>query len=360
MKVENIISRILKICLQIFGIWPDSSCVLLSRIFWIISLIIEQIFQYQYIIIHFYSTELFEVMSMLSEAMSYSTVLMKLLIFWYKQRTFNSILMMMANDWEKYSNSEFNMFTMTCHVVVKHTDDKASNISTRPLVINMNLPFDFNRTYVYELTIIIQFIHVMLCTLLLGTLNSLLISLILHLGGQIDILCGWLTEIFPMNKKSNSNFFMVKKIIKKHQQIIAFSEHIEDLFSNIALVLFVSDTLIICCLGFVIIMSVGTPDAVKIIIRTLLFYFAMNMEAFVFCFAGEYLNSKSNSIGNAAYNSFWYESNSKNSRIILLLQMRSQKQLAITIGKIMNLSLERFSSIIKASASYISVLLAMS
>ncbi|XP_072750442.1 odorant receptor 4-like isoform X1 [Anoplolepis gracilipes] len=386
MKIKNIISQAIEIYLRIFGIWPDSSCILLRRIFWIIALAIEQILQYQYIILHFYSFELFEIMDLLGETMAYTIVLIKIVILWYKQRTFNKILAMMAIDWEKCPSSEVSMFTMTwnaklsrrfanmslilysvavifysSNIVVKHTyDNKISNTSTRPLVLNMKLPFDFNRTYVYELTIIIQFIHLMLCSCVTGILNALLINLILHLGSQIDILCEWLTEIFPMKKKSNPNYFMVKKIIKKHQRIITFSEHIENLYSNIALALFVSDTLIICCLGFVIVASIGTPDAIRIIIKTLFFYFVMNMEAFAYCFAGEYLSNKSKNIGDAAYNSFWYESNSKNGRIILLLIMRSQKQLTITIGKVVNLSLERFSSMLKASGSYISVLLAMS
>jgi len=60
-------------------------------------------------------------------------------------------------------------------------------------------------------------------------------------------------EIFPKEKKCNSRHFIVKKMIKKHQKIINFSKCIEDLYSYIAMVLFVSDTLIICCLGFTII-----------------------------------------------------------------------------------------------------------
>ncbi|XP_072750616.1 odorant receptor 4-like [Anoplolepis gracilipes] len=385
MKVKNVISLPIEICLRIFGIWPDSPCILSRRIFCIIALVIEQILQYQYIIIHFYSVELFEIMDIIGETMAYTIVLFKIVILWYKQRTFNKILRMMAIDWEKCSSSEVSRFTMTwnaklsrrfanlsltlyvvavifhcSHIVVKHTDnDKASNTSMRPLVMNMDLPFDFNLKYVYELTIMIQLIHIMLFSCANGLVNALLINLILHVGGQIDILCKWLTEIFPIKEKRNSNLFVIKKVIKKHQQIITFSEHIEDLYSNIALTLFVSDTLIICCLGFVLVVSVGTPHATNIIIRTLLFYFVMNMEAFVYCFAGEYLSNKSKNIGDAAYNSFWYESSSINSRIILLVVIRSQKQLNITIGKVANLSLERFSSILKASASYISVLLAM-
>jgi len=46
---------------------------------------------------------------------------------------------------------------------------------------------------------------------------------------------------------------MVKNLIKKHQKIIIFSEQIEDLYSYIAMVMFVTDTLIICCLGFTVV-----------------------------------------------------------------------------------------------------------
>ncbi|XP_011065057.1 PREDICTED: odorant receptor 67c-like [Acromyrmex echinatior] len=222
----------------------------------------------------------------------------------------------------------------------------------------MDLPFDANQRFVYESVIIAQFFFSLLCADANCLLNALLINLILHIGGQIDILRENLKEIFPKNGK-NLNYFETKEAIREHQKIITFSKYIEDLYSYIAMILFVSDSLIICCLGFTIVASIGRPDASESIIRNFLFYVVINMEAFIFCFAGEYLSVKSKSIGDAAYASFWYESDSRNSRIILSLIMRSQNQLSITIGKIMNLSLGQFTTIVKASASYISVLLAM-
>ncbi|XP_011065205.1 PREDICTED: odorant receptor 22c-like [Acromyrmex echinatior] len=290
----------------------------------------------------------------------------------------------MTIDWEKYSGTKFSMFA-TCNaklsqrfanmtvilystaviffsskIFVKHVDDSnASNISTRLLILEMDLPFDANRRFVYESVIITQFINLLLCADANCLINALLINLILHIGGQIDILREGLKEIFPKNGKCNPSHFTIKKIIKKHQKIITFSEHIEDLYTYIVMVLFVSDTLIICCLGFTIVASIGQSNATKSIIRNFLFYVVINVEAFVYCFAGEYLSAKSKSIGDAAYASLWYKSDSRDSRIILSLIMRSQNQLTITIGKIMNLSLGQYSTIVKASASYISVLLAM-
>ncbi|XP_018302508.1 odorant receptor 4-like [Mycetomoellerius zeteki] len=223
----------------------------------------------------------------------------------------------------------------------------------------MDLPFDANQQFVYESVIIAQFFFSLLCADANCLLNALLINLILHVGGQIDILRENLKEIFPKNGKHSPSHFEVRKAIREHQKIIMFSKYIEDLYSYIAMVLFVSDSLIICCLGFTIVASIGRPNASESLIRNFLFYIVINMEAFIFCFAGEYLSAKSKSIGDAAYASFWYESDSRDSRIILSLIMRSQNQLTITIGRIMNLSLGQFTTIVKASASYISVLLAM-
>lgn len=60
-------------------------------------------------------------------------------------------------------------------------------------------------------------------------------------------------DIFSTKTKHRMNLVTLKRAIRKHQRIIVFSEHIEDLYSDIAMVLFVSDTLIICCLGFILV-----------------------------------------------------------------------------------------------------------
>ncbi|XP_071643189.1 uncharacterized protein [Temnothorax longispinosus] len=365
MKVDNTVSKAIEICLRIFGIWPNTSCALLRRLFWIVTLIFEQVFQYRYIVMHFYLIEFSDRMKILGAAMAYSILLTRLLIFWYKQRTFNKILTMIAVDWEKCSDTKFSMLTTKCNaklsqrftkmtvilyctmvtffgsnVFLQNTNDGiTSNVSTtRPLIVDMDLPFDVNRRFVYEFVIIVQFFHMLICANSMGLINALLINLILHISGQIDILRKSVLELFPKENKC---------------------KHIEDLYSYISMVLFVSDTLLICCLGFTMVTSIGQPDASESIIRNFLFYLAVNIEVFIFCFAGEYLSAKSKSIGDAAYDSLWYESDFRDGRSVLLLIMRSQNQLTITIGNIANLSLEQFSSILKASASYISVLLAM-
>lgn len=146
---------------------------------------------------------------------------------------------------------------------------------------------------------------------------------ILHVGDQIDILRGWLTKVFPRRAGRSGSVITAKDVIKKHQKIIALSQSIEHLYSYVAMELFLSDTIIMCSLGFILVIvskrdesftkrktteftrsgcrksdlpltfqSLGRPDAWVIIMRTLLFYFIMSLEAFAFCFAGEYLSTK--------------------------------------------------------------------
>lgn len=78
---------------------------------------------------------------------------------------------------------------------------------------------------------------------------------VLHISGQIDILQSWLAEFIPreIENKQESIIIAANKIILKHQKIIQFSENIESLYTHIALLLFASNTMLICSLGFLIV-----------------------------------------------------------------------------------------------------------
>lgn len=103
------------------------------------------------------------------------------------------------------------------------------------------------------------------------------------------------------------------------------------------------------------------------LIKSVFFYIVMSMEAFIFCFLGEYLSTKvsisckayrvqhakicctfqSMKIGDAVYESLWYELNPNQNRDVLIMIIRSQKHLTLTVGKVMDLSLRQFASVRK-------------
>ncbi|XP_014481492.1 PREDICTED: odorant receptor 13a-like [Dinoponera quadriceps] len=147
-------------------------------------------------------------------------------------------------------------------------------------------------------------------------------------------------------------------LIEKHHRVITFSGNLDKFFSFMTFLQFSCNTVVICSLGLFIITSVHNGVGVSLV-GTAFAYSGILVEIFIFCFAGEYLGLKSKLIADAVYGSLWYNMPPSQCKSLLFVIMTSQKPLNITAGGIVNLSLETFTSIMKASASYISVLNAM-
>lgn len=63
---------------------------------------------------------------------------------------------------------------------------------------------------------------------------------VLHVGGQIDIVLCWSTDLASQEsgKKGKSSVVRVGEIFEKHQRIINLSENIENLYTHITLLQF--------------------------------------------------------------------------------------------------------------------------
>ncbi|XP_019882105.2 odorant receptor 67c-like isoform X2 [Camponotus floridanus] len=340
--MQTTISRLVRFNLHIYGIWPYVPSTVLFRLYWIIMLSTAQVFQYRYVIVNIHMDDFSELMDGIGSAMASSLLYIKLVLLWSNQRIFFDLLQMMSADWQDRQDT-INSRVMTetqnaaqrasrwiiglqIFAVINYTAGVlANNLDKeepykRELILKMELPFNISTNSIYTAVQSVQFYHLFFVACGITTINSLLVTLILHISGQIDIFRERLMKAFSKSVIDSEEITM-QSLIVKHQKIIVFSESIENLFTYIAFMILLSDTIIICCLGYVI--------------------------------------ATSKMIGNAAYDSLWYNLPSKQSRIILFIILRSQKRLTITSGKIMDLSLERFTSVIKASASYLSLLLAM-
>ncbi|CAL1674365.1 unnamed protein product [Lasius platythorax] len=366
--------------LRAIGVWPGTSYAILRRILCIFSIAVFQTLQYQHLIMHFGQENLPILMDILSATLTYSLQFIKLIFFAFNTRLLDEIITCMVNDWKEREVSDNYTMTRIAYIsrcfsnfiivsyaasvllyaagtLLRYKSDNQTD--TRELILKMELPFAIESKSVYVAVLVTQFIHQTSTASMAGVLNSLLITLVLHVGGQIDIVREKLSKITRKDIERGASDSIMKTLIVRHQKIILFSKNIETLFSNIALIQFVSNTLIICCLGFIIMISIGVPGGSAVLVKSVLFYVLINLEAFILCFVGEHLNTKSKMIGDAAYESLWYELNPNQNRDILLMILRSQKHLTLTVGKVVDLSLKQFASIVKASASYVSVLHAM-
>ncbi|XP_011688859.1 PREDICTED: odorant receptor 4-like [Wasmannia auropunctata] len=262
----------------------------------------------------------------------------------------------------------FVIFAFGIGVVVADVD-VTSNTTELSFICKMEVPFEINTQRTFRCIVVTEFFCMFMWSFSGGTLNALLIILVsrefkitFHTAAQINIVCHWLTQLTSSEdeSKDESLAIVTTKIIQKHKKIIRLSENIENLYTSIALMQFVSNSLMICVIAFLVVTSnIGSPNTTVRLVRTFLFCVQTNLEAYIFCYVGEYLKNKSNEIGLAAYNCPWYNMKSKDSHVLLFVILRSQKHLTLTAGKMMELSLKSFTSIMNASGSYLSILLAM-
>ncbi|XP_032669911.1 odorant receptor 13a-like [Odontomachus brunneus] len=377
-QTKKMISWPLEMLLRIFSIWPGVPYGPFCKVFWLIVITLNTILQWLFIIYRGHTVNsnvfIYAFVSTLTMHMRF----MKVAVLWYNQRRFNEMWETMSMNWTRSSEyksagkrhvshylpniivtlSMFSVIMTSAGNLSGGISYDGSSNGTRSYVLLIHVPFDNLKQSVYLFILFQQLFYLWLMAATSATINSVLIIFIMYLGDQIDIICTCLTKIPPGDNDRKANVVMMKEMIRKHQNVITFAENVEALYTYIALMLVVFNTLISCGVGFVLVRAIGTPHFAKLLRKNLLFYCTINIETFVYCFAGEYISAKSKAIGEAAYYSRWYQSKF-HGRAVLFMIMRSQNQLTITVGKIIDLSLELFTSILKTSMSYMSVLLAM-
>ncbi|XP_032669886.1 odorant receptor 22c-like [Odontomachus brunneus] len=366
------VSTSVEMGLRFIGIWPGSAYGNFQWFVYMTSVVIVMYFQYAFIVKNFDRNHLSVLIDALSMTMAYSLAFLKLVSLWLNRRLFYEILATMDEDWKEYITADSRMYPM---IIYANLSRRCSNIlmsinasaavfyvlggvvrgsakdeddpreTKFDLPVKMEFPFEVNESPIFEITAVAQFLHELSLSSLVAMINSLVVTLILHVSGQIDIMRQGLMKISSESYQNTSFPPEIKVLILKHQRIITLSDNIDGLFSWIALMQFLSNTLVICCLGFMIIITIGNKQGAVVLTKSILFYVAITLEAFVFCFAGEYLSAKSKSIGDAVYESVWYDMTPNQCRTLLLVIVRSQKRLTITAGKVMDLSLEGFTSV---------------
>ncbi|CAK9820396.1 hypothetical protein ANTQUA_LOCUS10621 [Anthophora quadrimaculata] len=307
MILRNTISQSVKFGLHFIGIWPGTPFPSLHKIGWIIAMSVLQTYQYRYIIAHYKSDSLMITVDNLSIAMPFSLVSIKLILTWANYGVLREILSTMEKDCRKYAASDINKlmsktgqlsFYLTSIVMSSYLVSAAFYITgtigfqgnnasvPRTLLLKMDLPFETSESPNYELVVTTQFLIHVSAALTFGTFSALLLMVVLHVGCQIDIMCRNLIDVSYKNEKQ------IKFFISRHQEIIVFTERIEKLFTYIALSQLVSNTIITCCVGFLIVIAINIDDGLPLLIKSVLFYMVICLEAFIYCFAGEYLSIK--------------------------------------------------------------------
>ncbi|XP_014478546.1 PREDICTED: uncharacterized protein LOC106746455, partial [Dinoponera quadriceps] len=130
----------------------------------------------------------------------------------------------------------------------------------REFTLKLHLPFEYIRSPRFELVQGLGWMHQLSTSAVNGVLNSLVITFVFYMGGQIEILCEALKDLSPGKYSHRLASSVLGELVVRHQKIITFSDKIEKIFCYIALMQFMSGTLVICCLGYMMMSSISSTE----------------------------------------------------------------------------------------------------
>ncbi|XP_011878796.1 PREDICTED: odorant receptor 10a-like isoform X2 [Vollenhovia emeryi] len=203
--------------------------------------------------------------------------------------------------------------------------------------------------------IVLQFVQVVVNGISQCGNDGFFFHLTMHMCGQFAILRVNFTKLgceeFPCRTKFDI-------LLKRHYHLIYLSHYLERAFTLVILAQILMSVLVLCIAGFLLMRSLEMNDTFTAAKHSV-FVFALLLQLFIYCFAGETLEFQSKGLAYAIYKSPWYTFDIRAMKNLPLIILRTTNPQQLTARKFVAMNLMTFKEILKASASYLSVLRVM-
>ncbi|XP_060825153.1 odorant receptor 47a-like [Bombus pascuorum] len=223
--------------------------------------------------------------------------------------------------------------------------------------------------------LILQATHIFVNAVAHCANDGLFFSLTMHLCGQFEILKMNFTKFelqeFGYHKK-------LQFLVKRHCQLLMLANDLEQTFNMIILVQLLMSALLICIEGknmklllplylfssfsltksFVFLVSLATKDNIGAM-KSVILMVTLLIQLYLYAYAGDVLESRSNEIAHGVYDSPWYQSRGHVARDLMMIINCGQRSYHVTAGKFLSMNIFTFKEILRTSASYLSVLKVM-
>ncbi|XP_047346081.1 uncharacterized protein LOC124947661 [Vespa velutina] len=229
----------------------------------------------------------------------------------------------------------------------------------RTLILRSYFPYDIQPTPNYELTVFAQILAAYCTSETYTAVDTFVITLIFHACGQYENLKQRLRDL--PSHGGNQFKAELSQIVKKHDSLNRFTDTIEEQFNDMLLFQILGCTVQLCVTCFLVLLSIGRNNEMVFVQLTFfaIFITFILVQIYLYCYTGEKLLSETIGIIDAAYEYPWYELSPNEAKSLMIIMLRARIPLHITAGKFCPLSHKLFSSILKTSMSYLSVLHAM-
>ncbi|XP_006618821.1 odorant receptor 4-like [Apis dorsata] len=242
--------------------------------------------------------------------------------------------------------------------------ENASEADLGGLLHPATFPYETSRSPNFEITWLGQLMGTVLTAICYSCFDTFLAVLVLHLCGQLTVLGTALEDLVNATRRNDYKTFeeRLRSIVNRHNHLSRFAVIVEDCFNITLLVQTLICTAMFCLTGYRMITSVDREEADVPIVGMIFFIIHViytMLHLFIYCYVGETLLGQSTGIGRSTYDCNWYDLPSRHAVLLVIVIRRANVSFQITAGKFSPFSLELFNAVLKTSAGYLSVLLAM-
>ncbi|XP_043517199.1 odorant receptor 4-like [Frieseomelitta varia] len=147
----------------------------------------------------------------------------------------------------------------------------------------------------------------------------------------------------------------IADIVEHRTMIKRFSTNIDRIIPSMCFFEMIDDTLIVCSLGYCIIMDWENSNGVSIAIY-LMIQTSCTLSNFTMCYIGQLLIDESETVRRTCATVNWYRFPMNKARYLVLMIIISNYRIKITAAKVVDVSLSTFTDIMKTSMGYLNVL----
>ncbi|KYN19770.1 Putative odorant receptor 22c [Trachymyrmex cornetzi] len=202
---------------------------------------------------------------------------------------------------------------------------------------------------------VLQFVQILVNGISQCGNDGFFFDLTMHMCGQFAILR------MNFNTLGCDEFSCCSKLdilLKRHYRLVYLSHYLERAFTLVILAQILMSVVVLCVEGFLLLLSLEINDVLTAA-KHGVFIISLLVQLFLYCFAGQTLEFQSKKLAYAIYESPWYTFDVNVMKNLPLIILRAASPQQLTAGKFVAINFMTFKEILKASASYLSVLRVM-
>ncbi|XP_044576229.1 odorant receptor 83a-like [Cotesia glomerata] len=214
----------------------------------------------------------------------------------------------------------------------------------------------FDSSPLYEITYFFHTIAIFFCFTVLVSTCNLILFLLTHTDGRIDIVTVQLNSLINDVNKVKFSHSKMTNIVKNHVRILQFSDEIlNKILSEICIVEIGATTILLCVAEFCSLRFLGKQDFTNNIPYIMLFL-GLSLNMLILCYFSEILNSQFIGIGTQLYMTHWDRIPLNARKYLILIINMSQRTKKISAGGVIDLSYMTYLQIIKTGFAYLQIL----